>query len=235
MHILLTRARSDAARTAARLSRLGYQVSLAPVLDVTATEDPPPAENWDALVLTSARAIPALVELQSSNKPLFAVGERTGQAARRAVSMPVLIAEGDSASLTRLVHETLPPPASLLHVAGRHRKSDPQATLEAAGYEVLVWEAYEAREALSLPLETVWAFQRGEIDAVLHYSRRSAEIFLLLAQKAGLDRRTLDIPRHFCFSADAAKPLECLTSNPLIASAPQEKALLSLLIRTIPP
>jgi len=60
---------------------------------------------------------------------------------------------------------------------------------------------------------------------VLHYSRRSCEIFLKLAQSMALAVP----PRHLCLSYDVAEPLKRLGLAPEIAQTPHEKALLALL------
>ena len=67
----------------------------------------------------------------------------------------------------------------------------------------------------------------GKIGAVLHYSRRSTDIFLGLARNAGLD---LSRTNHVCISHEAAAPL--LTAGiheVLIAKTPDEPAMFALL------
>jgi uroporphyrinogen-III synthase len=243
MRILVTRAAGDAARTAARLAERGHEALLAPVLSIEPTGDTPPAGPWDAAILTSAHAVPALADLLAdrlagppAGRPVFVVGGRTAAAARAAGLAPVHVAEGEAASLARLVAAGLPPPSILLHVAGRHRKPEPEATLRDAGYPVLVWETYEAREASALPDAAADALRTGKLDAVLHYSRRSADCFVRLAEEAGLAAQARSII-HLCLSADVALPFRKGGFTVAVAAVPGEAALLALLDRVgaLPP
>jgi uroporphyrinogen-III synthase len=75
---------------------------------------------------------------------------------------------------------------------------------------------------------TVKSLRRGRIDAVLHYSERSATLFVRLADRAGIIddiRKT----RHLCLSSAVAEPLRSIGINPEIAAVPEEEALLELL------
>ena len=61
---------------------------------------------------------------------------------------------------------------------------------------------------------------------MLHYSRRSAEIFLGLARKAGLDLARIN---HICISHDAAVPLlDAGIHGVLIAKVPDEPAMFAI-------
>jgi uroporphyrinogen-III synthase len=200
MRVLVTRSSDDAARTAEKLSALGHEALPAPVTRIVPTGDPAPVEPYDTLIVTSAHAADALGPL-SRETPVFAVGERTADAVRAAGFRRVIVAEGDAASLSRLIREDLPSGLTLLHVTARHRKDEPTASLRAAGFTVVQWEAYEAKAIASLPDEAVGALRSGQIGAALHYSRRSADLVVRLAGEAGLASDLLAFPHPFsCFS-----------------------------------
>jgi uroporphyrinogen-III synthase len=79
--VLVTRAREDAERTAEELRRRGFAPLIAPVLEIAATGAAIPAENFDAVLATSARAIRyAGEELAALRAPVFVVGAKTAQA-----------------------------------------------------------------------------------------------------------------------------------------------------------
>jgi uroporphyrinogen-III synthase len=79
------------------------------------------------------------------------------------------------------------------------------------------------------PLELIDAVERGMIDAVLQFSRRSAENFLAGAKSAGLVAQALT-PRHLCLSEQVAEPLKAAGArNVAAARRPDETALLELL------
>ncbi|HEX2553543.1 MAG TPA: uroporphyrinogen-III synthase [Microvirga sp.] len=231
MRLLVTRAAEDAARTAARLCERGHEAVIAPVIAIRPTGAAPPAESWDAALLTSAHGASALAQLGPLGRPVFAVGPRTGAAAAGAGA--VHVAEGDAAALAALVRRTLPPGATLLHVAGRHRKAEPAAALAAAGYRVLTWEAYEAAAVPRLPAAACEALAAGRVDGVLHFSRRSAAILVDRAAAEGCLDRLLALPQ-LCLSADVAAPLRERGARRVVVSAQPEERFLLDAIDTVP-
>jgi uroporphyrinogen-III synthase len=71
------------------------------------------------------------------------------------------------------------------------------------------------------------ALKVGEVDAVLHFSRRSAENYVAGANAAGMAQAALAV-RHFCLSAQVAEPLAG-ADRIAIAARPEEAALIALL------
>jgi len=227
MLILLTRAKEDAERTARKLAALGHGVLIAPVLRIVPTGEPMPVVACDALIVTSAHAAEALRAYPNKTVSVFSVGERTTEALRAAGFSAIATAEGDAVSLSRLIRARLQAPCRLLHVTARHHKEEPAASLRAAGYTVLSWEAYEAEALPDLPEAAAEALRTGKIGAVLHYSRRSADLFIQVAGRAGLRSAILGCP-HLCLSADVSAPLEAAGAATRIAGEPHEDALLEL-------
>jgi uroporphyrinogen-III synthase len=67
------------------------------------------------------------------------------------------------------------------------------------------------------------------IDGVLHYSRRSTEIFVACATKSGVMEAAAKL-RHFCLSQRASEPLvEIGAPRIFIARRPDEQAMLELI------
>lgn len=228
MRVLVTRPREQGERTAARLAALGHEPLLAPLLSVRPTGAPPPRGPFDALIATSANAAPALAGFDRT-LPVFAVGERTAAAVRAAGFADMRAAEGDASRLAALVAGALPATARLLHVAGRERKSEPEAALAARGFTVETFVAYEAVAAQALPEILARALRERALDAALHYSRRSAETALALARAAALADAFLSL-RHLCLSQDVAAPLrEQRTARLIVAEEPDEAALFTAL------
>jgi uroporphyrinogen-III synthase len=228
MRVLVTRPQADAERTARELAARGHEAVLAPVLRIAPTDQEPPSGAFDAILLTSANAVPTLASLGApvEDLPIFTVGERTAAAA--AGYRDVHTAEGDAASLAGLVARTAAPGARLLHIAGLNRKPDLEAALSARGFAVVTWVAYDAVAAERLPNAGLHALHDGQLDAALHYSRRSAGIVLDLVRSAGLTARLLDIP-HVCLSADTAVPLQAAGARFVTAARPDETSLLAAL------
>jgi uroporphyrinogen-III synthase len=198
------------------------------VLRIVPTGEPAPAAPHDALIVTSAHAAASLSLLADRKSPVFAVGERTAKAVRAAGFPAVKVAEGDAVSLSHLVQASLKPGLTLLHVTARHHKDEPAASLRASGYHVLQWDAYEAEAVPTLPACALKAIRTGQIGAALHYSRRSADLFIQRTEEAGL-LSNLQGFLHLCLSADVAAPLEAAGVSTLVAEGPSEDDLLGLL------
>ncbi|HEY8380777.1 MAG TPA: uroporphyrinogen-III synthase [Microvirga sp.] len=229
MRVLVTRPAADAARTARRLAALGHETLALPVIGIRPTDDPAPTEPTDALIVTSANAVPMLAAFDR-NLPAFAVGARTAQALREAGFAAVQAAGGDGAALAGLVRGSLAPGARLLHAAGRDRKPEPEHSLKGAGFAVALWTCYEASPVTDWPDAFRCALATGQIGAALHYSRRSAGLVRELSAKAGLLGAIAACP-HLCLSADVAAALAGLDAPLLVASEPLEEALLALIAR----
>jgi uroporphyrinogen-III synthase len=208
MRVLITRARDDAERSARRLATLGHEAVVAPVLEFVPTNERAPAGPFDAVVLTSARAVPALASRGGDARiPVFAVGERTAATAAAAGIDDVRAAGGDARALAALIMRALAPPARLLHVAGRDHKAEPATSLIAAGFSVERWIAYDAVAVEHIADAAHRALREARLDAALHYSRRSAALLLERVGEAGLIAPFLALS-HVCLSADAASPLQ---------------------------
>ncbi|MGC1861753.1 MAG: uroporphyrinogen-III synthase, partial [Methylocystis sp.] len=136
---------------------------------------------------------------------------------------PDLLA-GDARALAPLIRARHKTPARFLYLAGHDRQSDLETYLRAAGHDVTVVETYEARSATALTPAALDALAKGEIAAALHYSKRSAEIFVKLARDAGLTKALGEID-HLALSREAASPLP----RARIAERPDEEHLSRLL------
>ncbi|MHB2208737.1 uroporphyrinogen-III synthase [Methylobacterium sp. CM6257] len=230
MRVWVARPEPGATRTGAALAARGHAPLVAPVLVVRPTGARPPEGPFDALLLTSANAVPTLRQAASlRNLPVFAVGARTAALAAEAGLGPVREGPGDAAGLSVLVAEALAPGACLLHATGAERKGEPAATLAAAGFRLTTFVAYTAEALGNLPDAVDTALAEGALDAVLHYSRRSAAVALALVDGAGHGGAFRAL-RHYCLSADVAAPLEA-DGIPVhfVAARPRETELLEAL------
>lgn len=231
MRVLVFRPQPDAGRSAQALSDRGQKPIIAPLFVVVPAAEPPPAGPFDALVLTSANAVPALEKAPRAwrdDLPAFCVGVRTANAARE-LGFATRTAKGNRADLLALIVEHLPPAQKLLLVAGHDRHEDLPEQLRAAGHEVTIWTAYEAQAVEALPEPAAEALRSGAADAGLHYSPRGARVFLELAGKAGLTAQALALP-HVVLSAEvAASLISAGADTVLVAEHPEEAALFAAL------
>lgn len=232
MRVVVTRPEADAERTASALRTRAHEVMVAPLMRV----EPVVADldgSWGAVVITSANASAAIAGNAARDAliklPLFAVGARSAEAAGAAGFSDVTSAGGDVRDLVRVIAEHhAGQSAPLLYLAGEDRAADLIGELAVHGIEAEMRIVYRAVTA-PFPDGLIEALKGGEIDAVLHYSRRSAENYLAGAKAAGIVQEALKV-RHVCLAPAAAAPLVAAGATSVaIASHPDEAALFELL------
>lgn len=234
MRIWIARPEPGATRTALRVADLGHDPLVAPVLAMAPTGDAMPAGPFDGVLVTSANAVAVLAGRGRDDgaAPVFCVGARTAEAARKAGLADVREAQGDAPALARLVRASLPTGSRLLHLAGADRKAEPAGSLVAAGYAVTVHVAYAMNAVPRLPMSVAEALGGSGGDALraaLHYSRRSAETALALTISAGCGGAFRSLT-HYCLSADVAAPLVAAGSiTHFVAAQPSEESILARL------
>jgi uroporphyrinogen-III synthase len=234
MRILLTRPAAEAPRSAEQLAANGHQIVLSPVIEMCASGAAWPSGVIEGMIATSAAAFELAQFSPEWPSPearrlfrIFVVGNKTAEAARRCGFAGGIVMAPDAKNLTEAILGAVHAPARLVYLAGHDRKPDLETLCRNAGIDLSVVEIYEARAARAFSDEALAAFARGEIDAVLHYSRRSAEIFLDLAGTHRIDPKRL---RHAAISSSAAAPLQSKACGSVaVAAEPNEKALLALL------
>ncbi len=234
MRLVVTRPHADGERTAAALRACGYEVLLAPLMRV----EPVKADlsgTWGAVVITSANAPLAIAGNPACTAlfklPVFAVGRRSAEAAREAGFADVTSAGGDVRDLVRLIAERhADATAPLLYLAGEDRAADLVGELIVHGIAAEMRIVYRAVTA-PFPPGLITALEAGEVDAVLHFSKRSAENYLAGAAQAGVAAQALGV-RHICLSAQIAAPLADAGAGRIaIAPRPNESALIASLER----
>src|ERR1700722_13374171 len=212
MDVLVTRPHPDDDSTAASLRALGFEVLLAPMLRFEPVAFDDEDLRYGAVIVTSANALRGIERQLKGNKllklPLFAVGEHTAAAARDIGFETVVSAKGDAAGLRDLVlasvkTKTLKKTSPLLYLAGADLARDLAGELGERGFTVVTQTTYRMVPLSSLPREIGDAFAAHQVEAVLHYSRRSARAFLESVRAAGVEISALAIPQC-CISAAAA-------------------------------
>jgi uroporphyrinogen-III synthase len=89
-------------------------------------------------------------------------------------------------------------------------------------------EVYRAVAEARLPETVEQALAAGEIDGVLHFSRRTALAFVAATDSAMLRGKRLEL-QHLCLSAQVAAPLRAVgVTRVNIAPTPDEASLLTL-------
>jgi uroporphyrinogen-III synthase len=245
MTLLVTRPHPDDETTAASLRARGFDVLCAPMLrfePVAVHEDM--NARYSAVIVTSANALRGVEPLLKGHRmlelPLFAVGDHTAAAARRAGFTHVVSAKGDAANLRDLVlaslrAKELKKASTLLYLAGAEIARDLASELEESGFRVVAQTTYRMIAVKSLPSEARDAFAANQVEAVLHYSQRSARAFLDAARAAGVEISALAIPQC-CISATVASVVrDAGATQVVVAATPDENALFEALERALRP
>ena len=245
MAVLVTRPQPDDETTAAALRARGFEVLQAPMLrfEAVAFHDDDDA-RYGAVIVTSANALrgiaPHLASSRLAELPLFTVGEHTAAAARQAGFSKVISADGDASGLRDTVlaavkAKQIKKAGTLLYLAGADLARDLAGELGEGGFTVVTQTTYRMVPVPSLPRDACDAFAANRIEAVLHYSRRSARAFLEAARAGGVEISALAIPQC-CISAAVASVLRDAGATQVLAAAsPDENALFEALDRALRP
>lgn len=224
--VWITRAQPGAARTAARLTALGFQPLVAPLLTIRplseALKAAPDFATVAALAFTSPNGVAAFAALTPGLRalPVFAVGDATAEAAREAGFADARSAAGDIHALARLIAAT-PLDGLILAPGAREPAGDLLALLPDRTVQRL--PVYAAEETGAAP--------PADFDAILLHSPRAARAFARIA-KPEIAANRLAI----CISAAAAAPLAALSFAEIrTADAPDETSILTALGKSAGP
>lgn len=244
MAVLVTRPSPDDAQTAKNLRARGYEVLCAPMLRFEAVPFQDDEKvKYGAVVVSSANALRAAASKLSDSPllklPLFAVGDHTAAAAREAGFGEVITSKGDAGALREQVvasakSKQFRKASPLLYLAGADLARDLAGELGEKGFTVTTLTTYRMVPAPSLPRDVCDAFVAHEIEAVLHYSRRSARAFIDAARAGGVEISALALPQCCISPAVAAILREAGAAQVSAAATPDENALFEALARALP-
>ena len=230
--VWITRAQPGAARTATRLTALGFEPVVASLLTIRPLPDAlsaaPDLATIAALAFTSPNGVEAFAALVPPpllrDRPVFAVGDATAQAASAAGFPDACSASGDIHALARLIAAS-PIDGLILAPGAREPAGDLAALLPDRNIQRL--PVYAAEETDAAP--------PADFDAVLVHSPRAARA--LAAVMAAI--MTPDAARNrlaVCISAAAVAPLAALGFAEIrTADAPDEASMLTALGKSVHP
>ena len=215
-NVWITRARPGADRTAERLSGLGFAPVVAPLLTIRPLDARPDLTGVQALTFTSRNGVETFAGLSPDRSlPVFAVGDATAEAARRAGFDTAHSAGGDLAALAALIRSE-GSGLSILHPSAAEPAGD-LAALVGDAVHVTTFPVYEATETDGAPPEA-W-------DAVLFHSPRAARVLTARLSPDGAHGRIA-----VAISPAAAAPLSALPFAEIyVSEAPTETDLLAAL------
>ncbi len=231
MRILVTRPEPDAAEQAAKLSALGHEPVLAPLLRIEFLAPNINLAGAGAIVVTSRNALRALASrpaLEAALRlPLFAVGEATASAATELGFTNVRRGPGTGAELAEMIAEDFDAGGgAILHLSGETLAFDLQSALAEQGFDMRRSILYRSVPAPDLPPEVLALLQDGELDGVVLMSPRTASTFSALIRRSGANAERLIC---YCLSEAVAQALRPLRTGIQVARQPNENEVLALI------
>jgi uroporphyrinogen-III synthase len=205
---------------------------IAPLLEIRFHDGPEISLGGiQALLATSSNGVRALARRTTArNVPLFAVGAQTAHIAHACGFQYVKDANGNGRALAAAtISWAKPREGALLHAAGAEAPSHLAKELAAHGFEVCTVALYETVTTKVFPSPAREALQAGTLDAVLHFSPRSARSFADCVAEASLGEACRSVI-SCCISSATAAPLSRLAFRSVrVASHPDQESVLALL------
>jgi uroporphyrinogen-III synthase len=231
MRVLVTRAAPECHDTARRVSELGHEAIVSPVLEIEPTPFSFDATDVQALAFTSAAGVRAFAHsVAERNLTVLAVGEATADAARQERFTDVRIGAGAASGLVTLARELDASAGVIVHISGEDIASDVVNDLCAAGFTAKRVVAYRAAFAKSLAPYALELLRHENAEAaILFHSARGAEAFIALAHAAGVQHSGAMFGA-MCLSARVAEAAKAFGFKEIrVAAGPRETSLLALL------
>lgn len=211
--IVVTRPRSDAAPLMQSLQDSGHHAICEPLTEIFLdhTARGPLAQalhrDPDGVIVTSRNGVHALAALtELRDCALLCVGDGTAAAAESTGFSRVWSCGGHVQALADYVIDAFDADTHFIYVSAQHTHEDLPGLLGAFGIHVSQIVAYSAVASEVLSDTLVEQIRRGQIDGITFMSRRSADIFLQLCEKAGL-MEALPALDAYCLSSNVAEPL----------------------------
>ncbi|WP_025658177.1 uroporphyrinogen-III synthase [Rhizobium sp. IBUN] len=235
MRVLVTRPQHSGERTAKRLRELGHEPILLPLSHPVHDANEALrglSTTKGSIAITSAETIRALAAHDAElavhlARPVFAVGEATAEEARAIGFSSVTASGGSGAELAETIAKKASGP--VLYLAGSPRAETFEKRASEIGLRITVAECYRMEPTPIAPstLHSIFAHQRPE--AILFFSRQTAEDFFRAAEPQ-MRPDQADGIRLLCLSKSVGEAVPAsLRGAVSIAAMPEERSLLSLL------
>lgn len=195
--VAITRPLEDAQKLASELQAKGYVPYLVPMLDIRPIRESVPEleeailQHTPQLICATSRHAVRMLAQQDAGRsvPLVAVGTATANEAKALGFGMATDAGGNAQALTEHVIRNYDPArGSLLYTRGADVNMDIATVLRSKGFAVTEVVTYKAEFTESLPQDYVQALKAGEVDAVMFFSRRSAQNYVRLVREEALQR-----------------------------------------------
>ncbi|GBQ06262.1 uroporphyrinogen-III synthase [Saccharibacter floricola] len=176
--VVVTRPEPGLSDTLARLREGGWRAVSCPVMVIQPVA-PLPFIEGDALVITSAQALPALAE-QPKERLLLTVGKQTADRARKAGFTQVKAAQGKREGLVALcrAYGVSGERVSFVCGCGWRGQAYSRAVADQLGARWV--KGYQVQRTSCLAKEAVQALSERDVEAICFYSVETVRAFLSL-------------------------------------------------------
>lgn len=235
--VMVTRPEPGASRTARALQAAGYEPVIVPLTEIVALPVDPAAVDRatgaDLVLATSMNAIrhaPGALLAALRDRPLWAVGDATAQAAQETGFGDVRSVDGDAATLAETVLERTPASARLAYLCGAVRLSALEDALATNGRDVIPIETYTAKKVSHMTDKWRDVAATGPIDAVLLHSAVSAQCLAEATEPQDIENAVI-----IAMSERVAAALpDHERQRAVVARRPRDDAMLAALTRHRP-
>ncbi len=234
---LITRPSTEAAKTAERLSFMGVDSFIEPLLNIeflTNAEkifSPLMRGKPQAVITTSGNGILALNKFNCPKEiSLYTVGSDSTEIAKSCGFTNITSASGGVDSLIQLISKKIKPLSGyLIYISAETTSKDLPGALQENGFEVHNIVAYKANPVPAFSQECLNHIKYKVFDCVLFFSKRTTETFLDLIDKNNLSELVKDL-RYICLSENVSEPLKKRSfNNIMIAKNADSDSLLELI------
>jgi uroporphyrinogen-III synthase len=210
--------------TGHRLRGIGHSVLTVPVLRVRRAQAGSRHPQPEVLAFTSAHGVEHHpFNIRWAGRPVFAVGDHTAEAARRAGYRDVRSARGDVRDLQNLIVTTVPRPSFIVHFCAREPAGDLVGYLRQSGYEASRQVVYETQPAADIDLQHAVS-SMPMLDGIVVHSPKAARRVAEVVASSGW------YGIIFCVSPACASEFRALPGLLLeTAPRPTEESLMNVL------
>lgn len=186
--MVITRPEPGLSETAQKISQLGWQPLLMPVMTIQVLPvDFIEIKTVQAIVFTSRQAVVPMVQqllaqhIVYQEIPVFTVGNITAKDARQAGFINVISADQDAVMLASLIRDQLSlDKGSLLFPSAKGQGQLLVSLLKQAGFIVSHYEVYQTEPVQALSATFLQALQAKKINSILFFSSETARFFMEL-------------------------------------------------------
>lgn len=225
--ILITRSAGDDAELRDALQARGHHVIHEPLTEIflnhtvrhaihhTLASEP------DAVIVTSRYGVRALAALSDIRDiALLCVGDATAEVAQSLGYTRVCATGKTVEDMVSYLLDAYDYGAHFLYASAAHIRADIGETLKEYGMTVQRVVIYEAMASQALSDTLIEQLRRGQVDAVLFLSERSADIFRSLLEKTGI--------------AEASAGMDAYCLSPAIAASLSKRAWKRIIVSDEP-